>query len=95
MSAVLALLHDVCIMLAVYAIFRVPLNNSFITAILIILGYSINDTIGRSVSISFTTIIMVVLLFILGTDSVRESAFPLVIGITAGTYFSIFVASLV
>lgn len=127
MSAVLALLHDVCIMLAVYAIFRVPLNNSFIAAILTIVGYSINDTIvvfdrirenkvkrgvkeheaspmdlvndsinqtiGRSVSTSFTTIIMVVLLFILGTDSVREFAFPLIIGITAGTYSSIFVAS--
>lgn len=70
-----------------------PLNNSFIAAILTILGYSINHTIGRSVSISFTTIFMVVLLFILGTDSVREFAFPLIIGITAGTYFSIFVAS--
>lgn len=127
MSAVVALLHDVCIMLAVYAIFRVPLNNSFIAAMLTIVGYSINDTIivfdrirenkvkkgvkeheaspiglvddsinqtiGRSIITSITTMIMVVLLFILGTDSVREFAFPLIIGIGAGTYSSIFVAS--
>lgn len=127
MSAVIALAHDVCVMLAVYAIFRVPLNNSFIAAMLTIVGYSINDTIvifdrirenkvkrgfkehqaapidlvddsinqtvGRSVSTSFTTIIMVVLLFILGTDSVKEFAFPLIIGVAAGTYSSIFIAS--
>lgn len=43
--AVLALLHDVFIMLAVYAVFRIPLNESFIAAVLTILGYSMNDTI--------------------------------------------------
>lgn len=44
-SAVLALVHDVLVMLAVYSIFRVPVNNSFIAAMLTIIGYSINDTI--------------------------------------------------
>jgi len=44
-SAVIALLHDVLVMLAVYALFRVPVNNSFIAAMLTIVGYSINDTI--------------------------------------------------
>lgn len=129
MSAVVALFHDVCVMLAVYAIFRVPLNNSFIAAVLTIVGYSINDTIivfdrirenkgkrgikehqaspidlvdesvsqtiGRSISTSFTTILIVVLLFLLGTDSVKEFAFPLMIGIASGTYSSIFIASTV
>ncbi|MGE4283971.1 MAG: protein translocase subunit SecF, partial [Clostridia bacterium] len=44
-AAVIGLLHDVLIMLTVYAVFRVPVNTSFIAAILTILGYSINDTI--------------------------------------------------
>jgi preprotein translocase SecF subunit len=44
-SAVLPLIHDVLIVLAVYSIGRVPVNNSFIAAILTIVGYSINDTI--------------------------------------------------
>ena len=44
-SAVLALLHNVLIMLGVYALFRIPINNSFIAAMLTIVGYSINDTI--------------------------------------------------
>ncbi|WP_113675539.1 protein translocase subunit SecD [Vallitalea guaymasensis] len=44
-SAVVALIHDVFIVLAVYSLFRVPINNSFIAAMLTIVGYSINDTI--------------------------------------------------
>lgn len=44
-TAVLALVHDVAVMLAFYAIFRFPVNESFIAAILTIVGYSINDTI--------------------------------------------------
>lgn len=43
--AVIALLHDAAIMLAVYTLFKVPLNESFIAAVLTILGYSMNDTI--------------------------------------------------
>ncbi len=44
-AAVVALCHDVLIILAIYAIFRLPINTSFIAAILTILGYSINATI--------------------------------------------------
>lgn len=44
-SSILALVHDVLIMLAFYAIFRIPVNNSFIAALLTVLGYSINATI--------------------------------------------------
>ena len=121
-SAVLALLHNVLIMLGVYALFRIPLNNSFIAAMLTIIGYSINDTIiifdrirenkgrikgsdeevidisvgqtvTRSINTSITTLVMVVLLYFLGVSSVKEFAFPLVVGIIAGTYSSIFIAS--
>ncbi|OON97807.1 MAG: protein-export membrane protein SecF [Epulopiscium sp. Nele67-Bin005] len=121
-SAVLALVHDVLIMLMVYAVFRVPVNNSFIAAMLTIIGYSINDTIivfdrirenrksvtnndeelinlsinqtiTRSINTSITTLIMVSSLLIFGTASVREFAFPLVIGVLSGTYSSIFIAS--
>lgn len=43
--AVLALLHDILIMLAVYILFKIPLNDSFIAAVLTVIGYSMNDTI--------------------------------------------------
>ncbi|MEZ0537657.1 protein translocase subunit SecF [Caldicellulosiruptoraceae bacterium PP1] len=44
-TAVIALLHDILIMLTVYTLFKIPINSSFIAAILTVLGYSINDTI--------------------------------------------------
>lgn len=44
-SAIIALLHDVLIVLTAYAMFRIPVNNTFIVVLLTILGYSINATI--------------------------------------------------
>jgi preprotein translocase SecF subunit len=44
-SAIIALIHDVAMMIVVYSILQIPLNASFIAAILTIVGYSINDTI--------------------------------------------------
>ena len=44
-SAVLALLHDVLVVLAFYAIARVSVGNTFIACMLTIVGYSINATI--------------------------------------------------
>lgn len=43
--AVIALLHDTIITILSYAVFRIPLNYSFIAVVLTILGYSINATI--------------------------------------------------
>ena len=44
-AAVLSLAHNVFILMAVYAIFQLNINTTFIAAILTIVGYSINDTI--------------------------------------------------
>lgn len=44
-SAIIALIHDVLIVISAYAIFRIPINNAFIAVVLTILGYSINSTI--------------------------------------------------
>ncbi|MBO7729370.1 MAG: protein translocase subunit SecD [Lachnospiraceae bacterium] len=44
-SSVIALLHDVLIVVAFFAIFRLSVGNSFIACILTIVGYSINATI--------------------------------------------------
>lgn len=122
LSAVLALVHDVLIMLSMYAIFRLPVNTSFIAAMLTIIGYSINATIvifdrirentkylkketfsnivntsiwqsmGRSINTTVTTLITIVMIYILGVTSVREFALPIIIGLLCGTYSSIFLA---
>ncbi|MCX7881897.1 MAG: protein translocase subunit SecF [Brevinematales bacterium] len=44
-GAIVALLHDLLIMLAFSLFFRIPIDITIIAAILMILGYSINDTI--------------------------------------------------
>ena len=44
-SAVIALLHDVLVVLAFYAVARVSVGNTFIACMLTIVGYSINATI--------------------------------------------------
>ncbi len=44
-SAIIALIHDVLVVLAVYALLRISVGNTFIACMLTIIGYSINDTI--------------------------------------------------
>ena len=125
-SAIIALVHDVLIVLTMYAIFRMSVGSAFIACILTVVGYSVNDTIvifdrhrdnlktltdtsnealaemanegvrqtlGRSLSTSFTTAVMVLMLLILGTSTMREFAFPLLVGVISGTYSSIFIAT--
>lgn len=122
-ASVVDLLHDVLIMVAFYGLFQVPINNPFIAAILIIVGYSINDTIvvfdrirenlhtmdqremiplvdhsvnqvlGRSIMTSATTVLVIIPLFILGNDTIREFTLPLLVGIVSGTVSSVTIAS--
>ncbi len=43
--AVLALVHDVVLLLGMYSVFRISVDTNFIAAVLTVLGYSINNTI--------------------------------------------------
>ncbi len=122
-AAVVALIHDVLILLTVYAVFRIPVNLPFIAAVLTVVGYSINDTIVvfdrirdtikyaktsnnfkiaeesikhtlvRSINTSLTTLLVIGALYVLGVESIKELAFPLLAGVLVGTYSSIFIAS--
>ena len=44
-AAISGILHDVLVLIALYSIFHIQVNNPFIAAILTVVGYSINDTI--------------------------------------------------
>lgn len=121
-SAILALVHDVLIVVAFYGILRIPLNYSFIAVVLTILGYSINATIivfdrmrenkrlnsrqsyeelidksinqtlRRSIFTSLTTLLTITCVYILGVPSIKTFSLPIIIGIVAGTYSSVFLA---
>ena len=54
---------------------------------------SINQTLSRTLLTSLTTLIVVVLLYWFGGEGIHAFAFALVVGVIAGTYSSIFIAS--
>jgi len=58
-----------------------------------IVNRSINETLGRTVLTSLTTLMVVVTLFMLGGGIIHDFAFALIIGVAVGTYSSIYVAS--
>lgn len=54
---------------------------------------AINTTLNRTLMTSFTTLIVVFILFFFGGEVLRSFSFALLVGIIAGTYSSIFIAS--
>lgn len=58
-----------------------------------IVGDSINQTFVRSINTSLTTIIAIFVLYLVGAEATRHFSLALLIGITAGTYSSIFLGS--
>lgn len=125
-TAIIALIINIFVMMAVYTISYTPLNTTFIAAMLTVIGYSINNTIvvfdrirenmkgynskkgetiseitnrsinesmGRTINTTLTTLITIVVLYIVGVQSIKEFAFPLIVGVLAGAYSSIFIAS--
>lgn len=123
-AGIIALIHDVLMTIAFFAIFRWTVDSTFIAAILTVVGYSINDTIvvydrireklkvrakgesidelankainetlRRSVLTSLTTVVAIAAVLIFGGPTIKPFALALAIGITSGTYSSIFIAS--
>jgi preprotein translocase subunit SecF len=64
-------------------------RDSFLSVV----NASINQTLSRTVLTSGTTLIVVVALFFFGGEVIHDFAFALLVGITVGTYSSIFIAS--
>jgi preprotein translocase subunit SecF len=58
-----------------------------------VINASINETLSRTVMTSVTTLIVVLFLFFMGGEVLRDFSFALLIGVIVGTYSSIYVAS--
>ena len=54
---------------------------------------SINQTLSRTVITSLTTLFVVACLYILGSEAIKDFALALLVGITIGTYSTVFIAS--
>ena len=123
-AALVALVHDVLVMLAVVALLRVQINSSLIAAVLTIVGYSINNTIvifdrvrdnmknrekgvtradvadravtgtlKRSIYTTVTTLVVIVILYILGVQSIKDFSLPIIVGLVAGVWSSVMLAT--
>ncbi|MEW5802771.1 MAG: protein translocase subunit SecF [bacterium] len=58
-----------------------------------IINVSINETMGRTFLTSFTTFLVCLSLFLLGGQVINDFAFAMVIGVIAGSYSTVFIAS--
>lgn len=54
---------------------------------------SIKESLSRAINTTITTLITVVALYVLGVDSIREFTLPIIIGLIAGAYSSIFMSA--
>jgi len=54
-----------------------------------IVEISVSGTISRTINTSLTTLVTLVALYVFGVESIREFAFPLIVGMLAGTYSSV------
>ncbi len=58
-----------------------------------IVNQSINSTMSRTINTSLTMIMVLLIMFIFGGDSIRGFIFAMLIGIVVGTYSSLFIAT--
>ena len=58
-----------------------------------IVNQSINSTMSRTINTSLTMILVLLIMFIFGGDSIRGFIFAMLIGIIVGTYSSLFIAT--
>ena len=128
-GSIVALAFDTLVVVGFYSVcygwigFSLEIDQTFIGAILTVIGYSINDkvvvfdrirenmklhpkmdyqtlfndsinqTLARTINTSFSTLIVLVSIFVLGGDSIRSFAFAMILGVFFGTLSSIFIAS--
>ena len=122
-AGVLALFHDVFVVVAVFSMFQLEVDSTFIAALLTIFGYSINDKIvvfdrirenlvkvrkeelaglvntsiaqsfTRSMNTSVSTLLLLLALLFFGGQTTRIFVFAMVVGVIAGTYSSLCIAS--
>lgn len=127
LGSLIALFHDVLIPLGLFSVLGkfsdVQITIPVITALLTVLGYSINNTVVvfdrirenllrkvgvtfeetvnkslnqtlvRSVNTSFTTLLVLSAIFFFGGATLKYFSLALIIGIIAGTYSSLFLAT--
>ena len=98
---------DLTVLAAVLAVIGYSLNDTIVVydrirenfrkmrkgTTLEITNTSLNQTLSRTIITSFTTLLVLIAMFIWGGDMIRPFSIALIVGIVVGTYSSIYVAS--
>ena len=122
-AAVIALIHDVVIVLGIFSLLQIDFDLTVLAALLAVIGYSLNDTIvvsdrireniraidsedihstinislnqtlGRTLVTSLTTLMVLFSLYLLGGELIKNFALALIFGVIVGTYSSIYIAA--
>ena len=107
-GAIVGLLHDVLITLGLLAMMGKEIDLNIIAALMTLVGYSLNDTIivydrirenllnqtlGRTIMTSATTLIAALSLTILGGGAIHDFALTMSLGVFIGTFSSVFVSN--
>ncbi len=129
LGAVIALIHDTLFIFGLFSLlqnimpFSMEIDQSFIAAILTVIGYSINDkvvifdriremlglhpradirqtingalrsTLSRTFSTSMSTMVVLIIIFFFGGETIRGFIFAMLMGVIVGTYSSWFIAT--
>ena len=59
-----------------------------------IVNTSVHETLGRSINTTITTLLTIGMIWIMGVESIRNFALPLIIGIIAGLFSSVFISGM-
>lgn len=105
--SLLGLQFDLTVLAAVLAVIGYSLNDTIVVSDRIrenfrklrkgspedIINASLNQTLGRTLVTSLTTLLVLAALFVFGGELIKGFSIALIIGVTVGTYSSIYVAS--
>ena len=105
--SILQLDFDLSVLAAILAVIGYSLNDTIVVFDRIrenfrrirkrtpteVINISINQTISRTLMTSFTTLLVLISLYVFGGEVIESFALALIIGVIVGTYSSIYVAS--
>ena len=60
-----------------------------------VVNKSVHETFGRSINTTITTLLTIGMIYILGVESIQQFALPLIVGIVAGLFSSVFMSGMI
>jgi preprotein translocase subunit SecF len=92
-GALVTLFHDVSVMLGFFAATQLQVDLNIVAGFLAIVGYSLNETLSRTIVTATSILLALGMLLLLGPDTIFGLTLAIFIGTVIGTYSSIYVSA--